>query len=465
DIWLPKKLEKQVGFFDSNPDIGLVHNFAEMIDGQGRLLQEEKKKWLKLYMKSMKVGYTYEGMSQLCVMFLSTVMVRRNCFDKVGLFDTGIGAFEDWDFYLRVALEYRIGTIPEFLVRYRFHEMQTAIDEFIRGQIKVSMKHLAMADPGYKPALRNRIRHNFYMRLANAYYSDMQSAMFRYYVAKALKLNPLLLFRPRLVLHFFLSLVPARMIQMLRGLKRPQYNNANIYPERITPEETFGGPLAEHLKRYDFAKHFCANKVVLDAACGVGYGVYCLSEAAKEVIGVDANGEAIAYAGRHYQRKNIQFKMMDVHKLEFSDKYFDIVYSFETLEHLEEPVKFISEVKRVLKDEGMFVVSTPHVKKTTYKPKNPYHKVEFSYKDFEGFLKKYFKNVEIFGQRRLQSTLHYYMQKLDIFHLRALLPSFIRRKICNTVATQSWDETGPGDFVISKEGIKRATQLIGVCWR
>jgi len=454
DIWLPNKLEKQVAFLDSHPEIGLVHTFVELIDEQGLLLQKETEKCFKFYRKAMKLGYAYEGMSQLCIMFLSTVVVRKDCFEKVGFFDLSIPAFEDWDFYLRFALEYRIGTISEPLVKFRLHKAHSTLSEFTYGRIQTSMKHLAMLDSRNNFPFRNQVRYNFYIHLANAYYIDIQSAMFRYYALKAIKLNPLILFCPRLILHFLLSFVPVRMMQMMR---------ANIYPERIIPEEAFGGPLAAHLKRYNFAKQFCANKIVLDAACGVGYGAHYLAEVAKEVVGVDASLEAIAYAKEHYQRENIRFKVMNVHNLEFPDKYFDIVCSFETLEHLQEPIRFISKVKWVLKDDGVFIVSTPHVKRTTYNPKNPYHKVEFSYKDFEGFLKKYFKNVKIFGQRRLQSILHYHLQKIDIFHLRALLPSFLRRRICHTVATRAWDEAGIKDFVISKEGVKRATELIGIC--
>ncbi len=234
--------------------------------------------------------------------------------------------------------------------------------------------------------------------------------------------------------------------------------------ERIIPEETFGGALASHIKRYSFAKAFCINKIVLDAACGVGYGSHYLSEAAKEVIGVDISQEAVTYAKEHYQRDNMQFKVMDIHNLKFSDKYFDAVCSFETLEHLDYPERFIAEVGRILKDDGVFILSIPHVKRTIYKPKNPHHKVEFSQKDLQGLLEKYFVKVEILGQIRLQSIFHYYLQKIDVLHLRAILPVFLRRKICHTVATRSWDEADLRDFIISKEGIRRAMELIGVCY-
>lgn len=235
------------------------------------------------------------------------------------------------------------------------------------------------------------------------------------------------------------------------------------YPERIIPKETFGGPLASHLKRYEFAKQFCAGKLVLDIACGVGYGSACLAETAKEVVGGDISEEAILYAKEHYQKENIRFKVMNAGHLEFPDKYFEVVCTFETLEHLENQEKYIAEAKRVLTDEGVFIVSTPYAKRTIYKPKNPYHKIEFSREDFQSLLERYFSKVEIFGQRRLQSTIHHYLQKIDVFHLRVFLSSFARRRICHITATRSWDEAGLEDFVIGREKIGKAQELIGVC--
>lgn len=240
-------------------------------------------------------------------------------------------------------------------------------------------------------------------------------------------------------------------------------DNKNTYPERIIPSETFGGPLAVHLKRYEFAARFCRGKVVLDAACGVGYGSSFLSNTAKEVIGVDISAEAITYAKDHYQKENTRFQMMDAGNLDFPERYFDLVCSFETLEHLDNPLNFLAEVKRVLKEGGIVIISTPQAKKTVSKPGNPYHKVEFSKNDFNNALRKYFTKVEIFGQRRRQSVVHYWIQKTDIFHLRRLLSDSLRRRICHSAATRSWDEAGLEYFIISNKALRRATELIGVC--
>jgi glycosyltransferase involved in cell wall biosynthesis/ubiquinone/menaquinone biosynthesis C-methylase UbiE len=462
DIWLPEKLEKQIIFLEAHQDIGLVHTFTEVINEQGFLLEEETRQRLKSYRKSMKIGYTYEGMSRYCTMFISSVILRSRCLDEMEFFDSTTETFEDWDFYLRFSLKYRIGIIPQALVRFRVHKVHSTLDEFTHGRITTAMKHLARLDSGGNFCSPNRVRYNLYLHLANAYYIDAQLIMFRFFARKAIRLNPLILFHSRLGLHLLSSIVPTNIIGWIRQLKNPA-TKISVYPERIIPAETPSGPLSSHLKRYDFARQFCQAKVILDAACGVGYGSNYLAQVAQEVIGVDISQEAITYAQEHYQRENIQFKVSDVTNLEFPDEYFDLVCTFETLEHLAKPEKFIDCVRRLLKPEGEFIFSVPHVKNTRYAPSNPYHYIEFSQKDLETILKKYFKSVEIFGQRRKQSNLHYYLQIIDIFHLRARLPNFARRKICHALVTHSWDEVNLEDIFITKEKISHSSELIGIC--
>lgn len=464
DIWLPGKLESQIVFLDSHPACALAHTFTELMDERGQPLRKKTKKHLSSYRKAMRIGYTYEGMSRLCVMYTSSVVIRRHCLDKAGLFDPFMEAFEDWDIYLRLALKYEIGVIPEPLVRIRIHAAHSTQDEFTRGRISISRKHLVILDSLEDTLSYRRARHNFYLQLAKAYYirGDVQKS--RENIILALKLS--LPFWARLTIEFNLwgILLFPGPVNKLRQLKAASgFSKGRDYPQRIIPLETFGGPLASHIKRYEFAAQFCTEKVVLDAACGVGYGSAFLASVVREVAGVDASPEAVAYAKEHYQKENTRFEVMDVRGLNFPDRYFDVVCSFETLEHLDEPLKFLAQIKRVLKENGMLIISTPHVKRTVINPDNPYHKVEFSRKDFNNILRKHFSRVEIFGQRRRQSLVHYWIQKIDVFHLRDLLSGALRRKVCHGLATSSWDEAGLDDFIISKEMIYRATELIGVC--
>jgi SAM-dependent methyltransferase len=175
------------------------------------------------------------------------------------------------------------------------------------------------------------------------------------------------------------------------------------YPERIVPDETEPGIVAIHLKRYEFARPWCAAKDVLDAGCGVGYGSAYLAETARRVVGVDRSEEAIDYARRRYARPNVEFRRGDLLALTEPDGSFDAVCAFETIEHLPDPDSFLRQVTRVLRPDGVFVVSTPQAARTTRSPENPFHEVEYSRDDFEQLLGRHFAGVELYGQRRLQT--------------------------------------------------------------
>ena len=215
DIWLEGKLYKQVVFLDSHPETGLVHTFSEVVDEDGNILGEETEKRLNFYKRAIKIGYTYEGMSRLCIMFLSTVVVRKECFNQVGFFDGNIPAFEDWDFYLRFALKYKISLIPEILVKYKLHKKNTSSNEFIRGRIQTALKHLAMLDSlsCYRRAV---VSFNFYMQLAETYYIASQYQNFRQYIFKAIRLRPLLLSRFIVMAHLLISVLPKKMLKIFK---------------------------------------------------------------------------------------------------------------------------------------------------------------------------------------------------------------------------------------------------------
>lgn len=233
------------------------------------------------------------------------------------------------------------------------------------------------------------------------------------------------------------------------------------YPERIVPGEAEPGVDAVHLKRYDFAAPFCAGRRVLDAACGVGYGSARLAEAAADVVGVDVSVEAITYAQSHYAAANVSFAAMDVAALGFDDATFDVVCSFETIEHVEDPGSVLAEFARVLNEDGVLVISTPQVGRTTRTPENPYHRIEFARNDFEMLMQLHFESVAMYGQRRLQTRRHRLAQRLDILGLRRRF-AFLRRGSSLLGTTPTADLTAD-DIVIAQEGIELASELVAVC--
>lgn len=233
------------------------------------------------------------------------------------------------------------------------------------------------------------------------------------------------------------------------------------YPERIVPDEESPGIVALHLKRYVFSAPYCTDKVVLDAACGVGYGSAELARVATRVIGVDADDAAISYARARYGRDNVEFETMDVSALRFEDDAFDVVVSFETIEHVSDGEAFLREVARVLRLSGTFVVSTPNANRTTKTPDNPFHQMEYARDDFVRLLSEHFGSVDLFGQRRLQTRRHRALQRLDVLGLRRRL-SFVRRA-APLVGTAPTEAVSLDGIVIERDAIERASELVAVC--
>jgi len=235
------------------------------------------------------------------------------------------------------------------------------------------------------------------------------------------------------------------------------------YPERIVPDETSPGIVALHLKRYEFARPWCGGRNVLDAGCGVGYGTAHLAEVAASVLGVDRDEGAISYARERYARPNVEFRVGNLLDLDAADGAFDVVCSFETIEHLDAVEAFLAEVVRVLRPNGVFLVSTPRVDETIRAPENPFHRVELSADDFEALLGGSFREVELYGQRRLQTARHRLMQRVDVLGLRRRLPR--ARELSRVLGTAPTAEVTSDGIVIERGGLDRATELVAVCTR
>lgn len=159
----------------------------------------------------------------------------------------------------------------------------------------------------------------------------------------------------------------------------------------------------EHYQRYLSVERLVKNKIVLDAACGEGYGSDILARYAKKVIGIDLDNETINRAKVKYKnRDNLTFQQGNIEKLEIEDCSIDVVISFETIEHVSEDIQknFLNEIDRVLKDDGIMVMSTPNkrVYSDLHNYNNEFHIKEFYYKDFLEFLHEKFQFVQLYNQ-------------------------------------------------------------------
>lgn len=137
-------------------------------------------------------------------------------------------------------------------------------------------------------------------------------------------------------------------------------------------------------KRYIHILGYVNQKHILDCACGVGWGSFLMAKAgARHVVGIDLSSEALSTAKKYYNDQSIEYIHDNIYNYSKSHK-FDVITSFETLEHLEDPLKFLKKVSSLSHADTMFFLSTPNgfcFKHKTDLPYNPYHKNEFTKED------------------------------------------------------------------------------------
>jgi len=149
-----------------------------------------------------------------------------------------------------------------------------------------------------------------------------------------------------------------------------------------------------HLRRYELAAAYAEGARVLDAACGAGYGSALLARAgATRVIGVDADGRTTEYAERRHASDRTSFLVQDATALAFEPGSFDLVASFETIEHVPDPEALVAGFARVLEDDGRLVISTPNDM-----PLTKHHVHSFTRESFQTLLLERFGELEWLGQ-------------------------------------------------------------------
>lgn len=176
--------------------------------------------------------------------------------------------------------------------------------------------------------------------------------------------------------------------------------------ERYMPE--FDGDWTlEHTHRYFLARELAQGKIVLDAACGDGYGSRLLAAAAAFVFGVDISLDTVVRASAKYPHPRLRFLQGSVTALPLRDNSVDIVASFETIEHLADHEGMLAEIRRVLRPDGMLVMSSPDKYEYSDIPgyHNEYHVKELYRQEFEELLATRFRHVRALGQRVVFGSL------------------------------------------------------------
>lgn len=157
----------------------------------------------------------------------------------------------------------------------------------------------------------------------------------------------------------------------------------------------------EHLHRYAIANNYIEGKIVLDIASGEGYGSNIMSKNASFVYGVDIDNKTVEEAKLKYKRENLKFLTGSTSKIPLGDNSIDVVVSFETIEHHDKHEEMMVEVKRVLKSNGLLIISTPD--KLYYSDKrnfnNQFHIKELYKQEFVDLISKNFSKIQLLAQK------------------------------------------------------------------
>ena len=117
DEWLPNKLYKQVKAIDSNPEVKFFHTNEIWIRNGVRVNQMKKHKKYG--------GYIFEKCLDICRISPSSVLIKKEVLDNIGVFDESLRVCEDYDLWLRITSKYPVVFLDEPLIyKYGGHADQ-----------------------------------------------------------------------------------------------------------------------------------------------------------------------------------------------------------------------------------------------------------------------------------------------------------------------------------------------------
>lgn len=214
-----------------------------------------------------------------------------------------------------------------------------------------------------------------------------------------------------------------------------------IIPEKIESTEEYLIYLKQ-LFVYEFVKNLLPKDgYILELGCGEGYGTSLLSKYVKRIVGLDVDKKTISNALNKYGSKNCSFQLYNGLKIPYEDNTFDGVVSFQVIEHIKDDINFVSEAYRVLKKEGIFILTTPNRicrLKPDQRPWNRFHIREYYSYELENLLKSKFSDVRILGVKGDEEINRIEIQRLNQnaklgllvpLNLRKLIPASVESGI------------------------------------
>lgn len=223
DVWLPEKISSQVADIVRHDRCGLITCGCYFCDEDLKVVSQvlppscpDKDAFMKAMVRKNVVGGG------------SVALVRKECFDRVGYFDSGLSASEDWDMWIRIGRHYEVRFIDRPLMKRRDvrSSMSAAInsDRMLKNELLVLRNAFSCGPYKYDMILKARAYSYRYLHCALAYRSTGQTGKMRNQIFKALLLFPPALFSKQ---YFSLLLCAVLGDKLTAILKSPQYRAGN----------------------------------------------------------------------------------------------------------------------------------------------------------------------------------------------------------------------------------------------
>lgn len=209
---------------------------------------------------------------------------------------------------------------------------------------------------------------------------------------------------------------------------------SKIFTTEITSDNlTSDNPIHQRLyKAYVAAEPYIKGDI-LEVGCGEGRGIALMMPKAKTFTAVDKIEEALAKLRVQFPAgKFIGTNIPPLTAL--ADNTYDVVVTFQVIEHIENDRLFLQEIQRVLKPGGMALVTTPNRKLSL--TRNPWHVREYLADELTNLAQKYFSSVEMKGISGNEKVMEYYEQnkksveritRFDFLNLQYRLPASVLR--------------------------------------
>ena len=270
-------------------------------------------------------------------------------------------------------------------------------------------------------------------------------------------------------------------------------NSVQKTAERILPEAACRSRDAyllylRHLFAYDAAKAWLSpESLVMEVGCGEGYGTRHLSQHVRHITGLDVEPTIIEHASKKYGSERCAFSIYDGVTLPYEDQTFDVVVAFETIEHIKDDARFLTELYRVIKEGGQCLLTTPNGRsrlRPGQKPWNRFHVREYAPAELHDLLSSVFSHVELWGiigtkeiqaieQARVAQAQRF--AALDLLNLRRWLPpaweTWLVTLVKNILHPRQASEAGEDfltryhleDYCLTRQTIEESFDLLAIC--